>query len=153
MGNAWKTTFAACSHCACNVQTTSVYRCSCCGRIRCEVCRGDDYEDCPASEQSEYHSWKCLGSIGSPEIAENAAPVSTDETPTFDVILNEIGVRKIGVIQEILEAFDGMGLADAKALVEAAPRVIKTKVSQREAEWIKNRIEAVGGKVEIKSHR
>ena len=77
-----------------------------------------------------------------------AAPV--DEKTTFDVILAEMGANKIGVIKEVRGAVPGLGLAEAKALVEGAPKTLKEGVTKAEAEEIKKKIEAAGAKVEIK---
>jgi large subunit ribosomal protein L7/L12 len=78
-----------------------------------------------------------------------AAPAA-EEKATFDVILKEMGANKIGVIKEIRGAVPGLGLAEAKALVEGAPKPIKEGVSKQEAEDIKKKVEAAGAKVEIK---
>lgn len=80
--------------------------------------------------------------------AAAAAPV--EEKTSFDVILAEVGSNKIGVIKEVRGAVAGLGLAEAKALVEAAPKPIKEGVSKEEAEDIKKKVEAAGAKVEIK---
>jgi large subunit ribosomal protein L7/L12 len=77
-----------------------------------------------------------------------AAPV--EEKTAFDVILKECGTNKSGVIKEVRAAVAGLGLAEAKALVEAAPKVLKEGVTKEEAEEIKKKIEAAGAKVEIK---
>ncbi|HST30198.1 MAG TPA: 50S ribosomal protein L7/L12 [Chthoniobacterales bacterium] len=79
-----------------------------------------------------------------------AAAPAAEEKATFDVILKEMGANKIGVIKEIRSAVPGLGLAEAKALVESAPKPIKEGVSKAEAEEIKKKIEAAGAKVEIK---
>ncbi len=78
-----------------------------------------------------------------------AAPAAEAKT-SFDVILKEAGANKIGVIKEVRGAVAGLGLAEAKALVESAPKPIKEGVSKEEAEEIKKKIEAAGAKVEIK---
>jgi len=80
--------------------------------------------------------------------AAAAAPV--EEKTTFDVILKEVGANKIGVIKEVRAAVAGLGLAEAKALVEGAPKTVKEGVTKEEAEEIKKKIEAAGAKVEIK---
>ena len=77
-----------------------------------------------------------------------AAPV--EEKTSFDVILTDVGANKIGVIKEVRGAVAGLGLAEAKALVEGAPKPIKEGVTKAEAEEIKKKIEAAGAKVEIK---
>jgi len=79
-----------------------------------------------------------------------AAASTAEEKTTFDVILKEMGANKIGVIKEVRGAVPGLGLAEAKALVEGAPKTIKEGVTKEEAEEIKKKIEAAGAKVEIK---
>ena len=78
-----------------------------------------------------------------------AAPAAEEKT-TFDVILTEMGANKIAVIKEVRSAVPGLGLAEAKALVEGAPKTIKEGVTKQEADEIKKKIEAAGAKVEIK---
>jgi large subunit ribosomal protein L7/L12 len=82
--------------------------------------------------------------------AGGAAAPAAEEKATFDVILKEMGANKIGVIKEIRSAVPGLGLAEAKALVESAPKPIKEGVTKQEAEEIKKKVEAAGAKVEIK---
>jgi large subunit ribosomal protein L7/L12 len=79
-----------------------------------------------------------------------AAAAPAEEKSTFDVILKEMGSNKIAVIKEVRGAVPGLGLADAKALVEGAPKTIKEGVTKEEADEIKKKIEAAGAKVEIK---
>jgi large subunit ribosomal protein L7/L12 len=76
-----------------------------------------------------------------------AEPV--EEKTEFDVILADAGAQKINVIKEV-RAITGLGLKEAKDLVEAAPKAIKEAVSKAEAEEIKKKVEAAGAKVEIK---
>lgn len=75
---------------------------------------------------------------------------AAEEKTSFDVILAEIGSNKIGVIKEVRAAVDGLGLAEAKALVESAPKAVKEGATKEEAEEIKKKLEAAGAKVEIK---
>src|SRR5205814_5520433 len=82
--------------------------------------------------------------------AGGAAAAPVEEKATFDIILKETGANKIGVIKEVRAAVPGLGLAEAKALVESAPKPIKEGVTKQEAEEIKKKIEAAGAKVEIK---
>ena len=77
-----------------------------------------------------------------------AAPAAEVQTE-FTVILSAIGDKKIEVIKEV-RAITGLGLKEAKDLVEAAPKAIKESVSKDEANKIKEQIEKVGAKVEIK---
>jgi len=73
-----------------------------------------------------------------------------DAAPSaFDAILTEIGSQKIQVIKEV-RAITGLGLKEAKGLVDAAPKAIKEDLSEDEAKEIKEKIEAVGGVVEVK---
>jgi len=78
-----------------------------------------------------------------------AAPAAEEKT-TFELILKEMGANKIGVIKEVRGAVPGLGLAEAKALVEGAPKTIKEGVTKAEAEEMKKKIEAAGAKVEIR---
>ena len=79
-----------------------------------------------------------------------AAAAPAEEKSAYEVILKEMGANKIGVIKEVRGAVPGLGLAEAKALVEGAPKTIKEGVTKAEAEEIKRKIEAAGAKVEIK---
>ncbi|QSR89151.1 50S ribosomal protein L7/L12 [Methylacidiphilum caldifontis] len=81
---------------------------------------------------------------------QGAAQAPVEEKTTFAVHLKEIGPNKIAVIKEVRAAISGLGLAEAKALVEGAPKLLKDGVSKEEAEEIKKKIEAAGAKVEIK---
>jgi large subunit ribosomal protein L7/L12 len=88
---------------------------------------------------------------GSPAGAPaGAAAPAAEEKTTFDVILTEMGANKIAVIKEVRSAVPGLGLAEAKALVEGAPKTIKEGVTKQEADEIKKKVEAAGAKVEIK---
>ena len=81
--------------------------------------------------------------------AAGAAAAAVEEKTEFDVVLAEVGAEKIKVIKEV-RAITGLGLAEAKAVVEAAPKAIKEGVSKEEAEALKAQLEAVGAKVELK---
>ena len=81
--------------------------------------------------------------------APGAAAPAAEEKTEFDVVLAEIGAEKIKVIKVVRE-ITGLGLAEAKALVEAAPKAVKEGVSKDEAEELKKKIEEVGAKVELK---
>lgn len=74
---------------------------------------------------------------------------AAEEQSEFDVILTGDGGKKIQVIKEV-RAITALGLTDAKALVEGAPKAIKEGVNKAEAEEIKSKIEAAGGTVELK---
>src|SRR5439155_15573564 len=90
-----------------------------------------------------------VAAAAAPAAGGAAAPAAEEKT-TFDVILKEMGANKIGVIKEIRGAVPGLGLAEAKGLVEGAPKTIKEGVTKEEAEEIKKKIEAAGAKVESK---
>ena len=81
--------------------------------------------------------------------AAAGAPAAEAKT-TFDVILKEVGANKIGVIKEVRAAVAGLGLAEAKALVEGAPKTVREGVTKEEAEEIKKKLEAAGAKVDVK---
>jgi large subunit ribosomal protein L7/L12 len=82
--------------------------------------------------------------------AAGAAAPPVEEKTAFEVVLKEIGPNKIAVIKEVRATVAGLGLAEAKALVEGAPKTVKEGVTKQEAEDIKKKIEAAGAKVEIK---
>ena len=81
--------------------------------------------------------------------APAAAAEAVEEKTEFDAILTSDGGNKIAVIKEV-RAITALGLTEAKALVEAAPKAVKEGVSKAEAEEIKAKVEAAGGKVDIK---
>ena len=85
-----------------------------------------------------------------PAAGGGAAAPAAEEKTTFEVILKEMGTNKIGVIKEVRSAVPGLGLAEAKALVEGAPKTIKEGVTKAEADEMKKKIEAAGAKVDIK---
>jgi large subunit ribosomal protein L7/L12 len=78
-----------------------------------------------------------------------AAAAPAEEKTEFDVILTSFGENKINVIKEV-RAITALGLGEAKALVEAAPKAIKEGVSKQEANDIKTKLEAAGAKVDLK---
>ena len=81
--------------------------------------------------------------------AAGAAAAAVEEKTEFDVVLADFGAEKIKVIKAVRE-ITGLGLADAKALVESAPKAIKEGVSKEDAEELKAKLEGVGAKVELK---
>ena len=82
-----------------------------------------------------------------PAAAAAAAPV--EEQTEFDAVLVEVGPNKIAVIKEV-RAITGLGLKDAKDLVDGAPKAIKSAIPKDEAAKIKEQVEKAGAKVEIK---
>jgi|SRR3954468_8433713 large subunit ribosomal protein L7/L12 len=78
-----------------------------------------------------------------------AAAAPAEEKTEFDVVLTEAGAQKINVIKEV-RAITGLGLKEAKDLVEAAPKPVKEAVSKADAEKFKAQLEAAGAKVELK---
>ena len=81
--------------------------------------------------------------------APAAGGAAAEEKTEFDVVLADAGAEKIKVIKVVRE-ITGLGLADAKAAVEAAPKALKEGVSKDEAEELKKKLEEVGAKVELK---
>ena len=86
--------------------------------------------------------------MAAPAAAGAAAPAAEEKTE-FDVVMTDFGAEKIKVIKEV-RGITGLGLAEAKAMVEGVPAKIKEAVSKEEAEEIKGKLEAVGAKVELK---
>ena len=81
--------------------------------------------------------------------AGGAAAAPAEEKTEFNVMLVDAGANKIGVIKEV-RAITGLGLKEAKDLVEGAPKPIKENVAKAEAEELKKKLEAAGAKVELK---
>ena len=81
--------------------------------------------------------------------APAAAAAAVEEKTEFDVVMTDFGAEKIKVIKEV-RGITGLGLAEAKAMVEGIPAKLKEAVSKEEAEEIKAKLEAVGAKIEIK---
>ena len=81
--------------------------------------------------------------------AGGAAAPAAEEKTEFDVILTSFGDNKINVIKEV-RAITNLGLGEAKALVEGAPKAVKEGVAKAEAEDIKKKLEAAGAKVDLK---
>jgi large subunit ribosomal protein L7/L12 len=91
-----------------------------------------------------------VAAAAAPAAGGAAAPAAEAKT-AFDVILKTVDpAKKIGVIKEVRAAVAGLGLAEAKALVEGAPKTVREGVTKEEAEEIKKKIEAAGGTVEVK---
>ncbi|HET9413257.1 MAG TPA: 50S ribosomal protein L7/L12 [Pseudolabrys sp.] len=87
--------------------------------------------------------------VAGPAAGGAAAAPAAEEKDEFDVILTGDGGKKINVIKEV-RAITGLGLGEAKALVEGAPKAVKEGVNKEEAEKIKKQIEEAGGTVELK---
>ncbi len=84
-----------------------------------------------------------------PAAGAAAAAAPAEEKTEFNVILADAGANKIGVIKEV-RAITGLGLKEAKDLVEGAPKAVKEGASKADAEEIKKKLEAAGAKVELK---
>ena len=87
--------------------------------------------------------------VAAPAAGGDAAGESAEEKSEFDVVLTEFGGNKIAVIKEV-RGITGLGLKEAKELVEGAPKPVKEGVSKEEAEEISKKLEAAGTKAEIK---
>ena len=87
--------------------------------------------------------------VAAPAAGGGAAAPAAEEKTEFDVILTGDGGKKINVIKEV-RAITGLGLTEAKALVEGAPKAVKEGVSKDEAEKVKKQLEDAGATVELK---
>ena len=85
--------------------------------------------------------------VAGPAVAAEAAPV--EEKTEFTVVIKEVGANKIGVIKAVREA-TGLGLMEAKALVEGAPTVVKENLPVAEAKALEEALKAAGATVELK---
>ena len=107
-----------------------------------------------AAELSKLLEEKWGVSAAAPAAAAAAAPAAGDAAPAeekseFDIVLAEAGSNKIAVIKEV-RTITGLGLKEAKDLVEGAPKPLKQGVAKAEAEEMKKSLEAAGAKVELK---
>jgi large subunit ribosomal protein L7/L12 len=104
-----------------------------------------------ASELSKMleEKWGVSASAVAAAAPAAAAPVAEAQKDEFTVVLVAGGANKINVIKEV-RAVTGLGLAEAKALVESAPKAVKEGVSKEDAEKIKKALEAAGAKVQVK---
>lgn len=82
-------------------------------------------------------------------VAGGGAAEAAEEKTEFDVVLADAGAKKINVIKEV-RAITGLGLKEAKEMVESAPKTLKEGIEKAEAEELKKKLEAAGAKVEIK---
>ena len=82
-------------------------------------------------------------------VAAGPAAAAAEEKSEFDVVLTDVGANKLAVIKAVKD-ITGLGLGEAKALVESAPKAVKEAVAKDEAEKMKATIEAAGAKVELK---
>jgi len=98
------------------------------------------------SKQLE-EKWGVSAAVASAPPAASAAPA--EEKTEFTIFLSSFGDKKINVIKEV-RVITGLGLKEAKDLVEAAPKEVKTGVSKKDAEEMKKKLEAAGAKVELK---
>ena len=83
-------------------------------------------------------------------VAGGGEAAAEEEKTEFDVVLTSFGENKIAVIKEVRGTIDGLGLADAKKLVEEAPSTLKEGASKEEAEEIKGKLEGAGATIELK---
>ena len=106
-----------------------------------------------AAELSKLLEEKWGVSAATPVAVAAASAATSDEAAEeksdFEVVLNEIGTNKIAVIKEV-RTITGLGLKEAKDLVEAAPKPLKQGVAKAEAEEMKKALEAAGAKAELK---
>ena len=87
--------------------------------------------------------------VAAAPVAGGAAPAAAEEKTDFDVILTEAGQEKVKVIK-VVKDITGLGLKDAKALVDGTPKAVKEGASKEEADEIKAKLEEVGATVEAK---
>ena len=102
-----------------------------------------------AAELSKQLEDKWGVTAAAPVAAAPVAATPAEEKSEFTVFLTAVGDKKINVIKEV-RAFTGLGLKEAKDLVEAAPKEIKSSVAKKDAEEAKKKLEAAGAKVELK---
>ena len=102
-----------------------------------------------AAELSKQLEDKWGVTAAAPAAAAPVAATPAEEQSEFTVFLTAVGDKKINVIKEV-RTFTGLGLKEAKDLVEAAPKEIKSGVAKKDAEEVKKKLEVAGAKVELK---
>ena len=102
-----------------------------------------------AAELSKQLEEKWGVTAAAPAAAPTASAAPAEEKTEFTIFLASTGDKKINVIKEV-RAITGLGLKEAKDLVEAAPKEVKTGVAKKDAEEAKKKLEAAGAKVELK---
>ena len=100
------------------------------------------------SKQLE-EKWGVTAAVAAAPAAAAGAAAGGEEKSEFTVFLTSFGEKKINVIKEV-RAITGLGLKEAKDLVEAAPKEVKAGVAKKDAEEFKKKLEAAGAKVELK---
>ena len=108
----------------------------------CDCCCAKDWVLLQQSPVEKKRGKGLVGAAGGGEAAE--------EKDEFDVVLASFGDNKIAVIKAVREAISGLGLADAKKIVEGAPETLKEGAPKEEAEEIKSKLEEAGATVELK---
>lgn len=107
-----------------------------------------------AKELNDYLEERGIKAAAAVAVAGPAGPgdaaAPAEEKTEFDVILTDAGAKKINVIKVVREVVSGLGLKEAKELVEAAPKAVKEGATKEEAEEIAKKFEEAGAKVEIK---
>ncbi len=93
--------------------------------------------------------WGVTAAPAAVAVAAGPGAEAAEEQTEFDAVLTSMGEKKIQVIKEV-RAITGLGLKEAKELVESAPKAIKEGIEKAEAEKIKEQVEAAGGMVEVK---
>ena len=88
--------------------------------------------------------------VAAPGAAGGDAAAAAEEMDEFDVVLEDAGAKKIGVIKVVREIVSGLGLKEAKELVESAPKALLEGVSKDDAEAAKTKLEEAGAKVSLK---
>ena len=88
--------------------------------------------------------------VAAPGAAGGDAAAAAEEKDEFDVVLEDAGAKKIGVIKVVREIVSGLGLKEAKELVESAPKALLEGVSKDDAEAAKSKLEEAGAKVSLK---
>jgi len=100
------------------------------------------------SKQLE-EKWGVSAAVAAPAVTPIASTTAAEEKSEFTIFLSSVGDKKINVIKEV-RAITGLGLKEAKDLVEGAPKEVKTDVPKKDAEEAKKKLEAAGAKVELK---
>ena len=109
-----------------------------------------EFNELKESFKEKYNVTAAVAAVAGPSGGGGDAPAAAEEQTEFTVVIKEAGAQKIQVIKAVREVVEGLGLKEAKDLVDGAPGTIKEGVSKEDAQAIKEKLEAAGAVIEIK---
>jgi large subunit ribosomal protein L7/L12 len=109
-----------------------------------------EFNELKESFKEKYNVTAAVAAVAGPSGGGGDAAPAAEEQTEFTVIIKDAGAQKIQVIKAVREVVEGLGLKEAKDLVDGAPGTIKEGVSKEDAQAIKEKLEAAGAQIEVK---